>query len=170
MPQGCQLGPLLSYGSEGSVYSGKWRGTTAAIKVLINQYARRAETEAKLVMSLDHVNIIKYFDLESEQGTAYLVMEYITGGNLFAFIQCRFSLDSYWSTVSQILREVAHGMRYLHDRHIIQGDLKSHNILLRSGTQQAVICDFGISKSLDKENEVKRRTNTAKGECLDGKQ
>ena len=167
MPQRCQLGPLLSYGSEGSVYSGKWRGTTAAIKVLINQYARRVEGEAKLVMSLDQANIIKYFDLEVEQGTAYLAMEFINGGNLFEFIRARFSSDAYWSTISLILSDVAQGMRYLHDRRIIQGDLKSHNILLRSGTQQAVICDFGISKSLDQESEVKRRVNTAKGECLE---
>lgn len=163
MPQHCQLGPLLSYGSEGSVYSGTWRGKTAAIKVLVNQYARRAEVEAKLVMNLDHTQIIKYFDLESEQGTAYLSMEYITGGNLFEFIRARFNSDSYWSTISQILSDVAQGMRYLHDHRVIQGDLKSHNILLRGDTQRAVICDFGISKLLDQDNDVKRRANSAKG-------
>ena len=166
MPKNCQLGPVLSYGSEGTVCSGTWRSATAAIKVLTNQYARRVEAEAKLVMSCNHRNIIKYFDLEYEQETAYLAMEYISGGNLFDFIQSKFHSSSYWVTLDQILGDVAEGMIYLHDRHIIQGDLKSHNILLREGNHQAVICDFGISRSLDQDNQTKRRISTAKGSLI----
>ncbi|CAF3134777.1 unnamed protein product [Rotaria sp. Silwood2] len=67
----------------------------------------------KLVTNFNHQNIIKYFDFEYEQGNAYLTMKYITGGN-------------------QILIDVARGMIYLNDRNIVQGDLKSHNILLRN--------------------------------------
>jgi serine/threonine protein kinase len=163
MPKNCQLGAVLSYGSEGIVHSGTWHGAIAAIKVFANQHARRVESEAKLVMNLDHIHIIKYFDLEYEQNLAYLAMEYITGGNLYEFIRTQFTSNSYWATVTQILIDVARGMAYLHDHHIVQGDLKSHNILLRDGNQQAVICDFGISRSLDNDNQTKKRPNTTKG-------
>ncbi|CAF1409582.1 unnamed protein product [Rotaria sordida] len=163
MVKNCQLESVLSYGSEGTVYSGIWRRTRAAIKVLNNQYARRAENEVKLIKILDHSNIIKYYDLEYEQGTAYLVMEFITGGNLYEFIQTKFTSTSYWSTIEQILHDIARGMMYLHDHRIVQGDLKSHNILLREGTHQAVICDFGIARCLDNDNQEKKRTNTTKG-------
>jgi serine/threonine protein kinase len=166
MVKNCQLGSVLSYGSEGIVYSGTWRGTLAAIKVLSNQYARRVENEVKLVTSFDHTNIIKYYDLEYEQGTAYLAMEFITGGNFYEFIQQKFTSSSYWTTVDQILRDVARGMVYLHDHRIVQGDLKSHNILLHEGTHQAVICDFGISRSLDNDNQEKKRVNTTKGKSI----
>ena len=101
MPQNCQLISVLSYGSEGTVYAGSWNGRTAAIKVLLNQYARRAEIEMKLVKNLNHENIIKYFELEHENAIAYLAMEYVSGGNLYEFIQNKiyFSmlLDNYKS-------------------------------------------------------------------------
>jgi serine/threonine protein kinase len=167
MVKNCELESVISYGSEGTVYSGTWRGTLAAIKVLSNQYARRVENERKLVRSLDHINIIKYYDLEYEQGTAYLAMEFITGGNLYSFIQSNFNSSSYWITVDQVLQDIAEGIMYLHDRHIIQGDLKSHNILLRERTHQAVICDFGISRSLDNDNQEKKQMNTTKGKSIE---
>ncbi|CAF4683705.1 unnamed protein product, partial [Rotaria sp. Silwood2] len=163
MVKTCQLESILSYGSEGTVYSGIWHRTRTAIKVLNNQYARRAENEIKLINSLDHSNIIKYYDLEYEQGTAYLVMEFITGGNLYEFIETKFTSTSYWTTIEQILCDVARGMIYLHEHRIVQSDLKSHNILLRDGTHQAVICDFGIARCLDNDNQEKKRTNTTKG-------
>lgn len=166
MPKNSQLASILSYGSEGTVYSGTWQGASAAIKVMINQYARRAETEAKLVMKLNHPNIIKYFDLEYDQGAAYLSMELITGGNLYEFIQSRYTTSDYWLMIEQILREIAQGMAYLHDCQIVQGDLKSHNILLRQTTYQAVICDFGIARTLTEDRQDNKRSNTTKGKRM----
>ena len=67
-------------------------------------------------------------------------------------------------TSEQILKDIAQGMSYLHTCQIVQGDLKSHNILLRTNTNQAVICDFGIAKSMnDQIQQVKKRANTTKG-------
>ncbi|CAF3851432.1 unnamed protein product [Rotaria sp. Silwood1] len=163
MSKKCQLESVLSYGSEGTVYSGSWCGKTVAIKVFLKHYVRRAENEMKLIKNLNHQNIIKYFDLEYEQGNAYLTMEYITGGNLYEFIQTKFTSFSYWTIIGQILIDIARGMVYLHDRNIVQGDLKSHNILLRDGIHQGVICDFGISKSLEDDIGIKKRNQTAKG-------
>ena len=166
MVKNCQLGTVLSYGSEGTVYSGTLYGKIVAIKVLSNQYARRVEIEMKLVKSLDHTNIIKYYDLEYEQKMAYLVMEFITGGNLYQFIQAKFNSSSYWIMVDKILEDIAQGMIYLHHHRIVQGDLKSHNILLREGINQAVICDFGIARSLDNDNQQGERANTTKGKMV----
>ena len=164
MPKNLQVGPIVSYGSEGTVHSGTWYDKIAAIKVLNNQYARRVENEAKLVMNLNHRNIIKYYDLEYEQKVAYLAMEFVTGGNLYDFIQNRFTSDDYWNLTEQILRDVAQGMSYLHTCQIVQGDLKSHNILLRENSYEAVICDFGIAKSLNDEiQQTSKRMNTTKG-------
>ncbi|CAF2710644.1 unnamed protein product [Rotaria sp. Silwood2] len=163
MPQRCQLGSILSYGSEGTVYSGSWCGKSAAIKVFSKHYACRAENEMKLVTGFNHINIIKYFDFEYEQANAYLTMEYITGGNLYEFIRTKFTSDSYWTIICQILSDIARGMVYLHDRNIVQGDLKSHNILLREEIHQGVICDFGISRSLENDSGIKKRNQTAKG-------
>lgn len=163
MPTRCQLGALLSYGTEGTVHAGTWQGKVAAIKVLSNQYARRVETEVKLVTNLNHANIIKYFDLEHESKTAYLSMEFITGGDLYEFIQKQRMATTYWTHVGQILTDVARGMAYLHDRRIVQADLKSHNILLRQDTYEAVICDFGISRSMENDGQTSKRSQSTKG-------
>lgn len=166
MSNKCQLGTILSYGSEGTVYSGSWSGKAAAIKVFQKNFANRAENEMKIVSSLNHINVIKYFDLEYNQGCACIAMEYITGGNLYEFIQRNFSSTSYWTMIGSILTDIARGMIYLHARNIVQGDLKSHNILLRKDTCEAVICDFGISRVLDHETGIKKRYQTAKGYLL----
>ncbi|CAF1340342.1 unnamed protein product [Rotaria sordida] len=163
MPKKCQLGSVLSYGSEGTVYSGSWCDKSAAIKVFSKNYIHRAENEMKLITNCNHQNIIKYFDLEYEQGNAYLSMEYITGGNLYEFIRTKFTSFSYWTIIDQILTDIARGMIYLHNHNIVQGDLKSHNILLRDDNHQGVICDFGISRSLENDIGIKKRNQTAKG-------
>ena len=165
MPTRCHLGTVLSYGSEGTVHAGTWQGKSAAVKVLSNQYALRVGTEAKLVMNLSHANIIKYFDLEHEQKTAYLSMEFITGGNLYEFIQRQRMASTYWTHIGQILTDVARGMAYLHARRIVQADLKSHNILLRQDTYEAVICDFGISRLMENDGQINKRSNSTKGKC-----
>ena len=72
-----------------------------------------------------NLNDMKYFYLEYDQETAYLAMEYINGGNLYVFIQQNFTLSFCWDTIDQILKDIAQGMKYLHDHHIIQGDLKT---------------------------------------------
>ena len=90
-------------------------------------------------------------------------MEFITGGDLYTFIKNNFNSSSYWTTVDQVLRDIAQGMVYLHDHRIVQGDLKSHNILLREGTHHAVICDFGISRCLDDDQQENKRLKTTKG-------
>ena len=117
----------------------------------------------KLVKNFNHKNIVKYFDLEHEHEMTFLTMEYVSGGNLYEFIQTKFTLACYWTIISQILTDVARAMVYLHNQKIVQGDLKSHNILLRYGTYQGVICDIGISRSVENVDESKKRNQTAKG-------
>lgn len=163
MPKNFDLGRLLSYGSEGVVHVGRWNERTVAIKVLSNRHAIRAEAEAKLVMSCDQLNIIKYFALENENGKAYLAMEFINGGNLYDFIRGDFNSGTYWKHIDKILCDTARGMKYLHDQRIVQGDLKSHNVLLREKTCEAVICDFGISRYVDSDQSSTKRAQSAKG-------
>ncbi len=85
---------------------------------------------------------------------------------LYEFIQTKFTSSIYWTTVCQILTDIARGMVYLHDHNIVQGSLRSHNILLHENSHQAVICDFGISRSLENESQVKTRCNSTKGNLI----
>jgi serine/threonine protein kinase len=92
-------------------------------------------------------------------------MELISGGTLFDYIQREFEKPTYWIMTQKILRDIANGMNYLHGQNIVHGDLKSHNILLRENSYQAVICDFGLSKTLT----VAQSHKTKKGSIAQGK-
>ena len=46
------------------------------------------------------------------------------------------------------LRDVAEGLAYLHDQHMVHGDVKGLNILI-SNDVRAMLCDFGLAKEMD---------------------
>src|SRR5580765_5228203 len=95
LPSGHRLGPYevvapLGAGGMGEVY--RARDTrldrTVAIKVLPQHLSERPESrerferEARAISSLNHSNVCHLYDVGVEQGTSYLVMEYLEGQNL----------------------------------------------------------------------------------------
>jgi serine/threonine protein kinase len=142
------FGQELGAGGAGTVYEGTWQGQRVAIKKLPGRFTRAADQEMQLISKLRHDNVVRYFTVEKSNTSVCLVMELILGGTVFDFIQREFEQTNYWATTHRILQDISIGMNYLHEQNIIHGDLKSHNILLRKNTNQAVICDFGLSKTL----------------------
>jgi serine/threonine protein kinase len=142
------LGEALGEGAAGTVYTGTWQGKQVAIKKLPGRHTRAVDQEMQLVSRLRHDNVVRYFSLEKDATAFYLVMELISGGTLFDYIPHEFEKPNYWIMTHKILQDIANGMNYLHGQNIVHGDLKSHNILLRENSYQAVICDFGLSKTL----------------------
>jgi serine/threonine protein kinase len=158
------FGELLGEGGAGTVYAGTWKGQRVAIKQLPGRHTRAVDQEIQLISRLRHENVVRYFDTEKDATAVYLVMELISGGTLFDYIQQEFEKSNYWIMMHKILRDIANGMNYLHGQNIVHGDLKSHNILLRENTYQAVICDFGLSKTLT----VAQSHKTKKGSIVQG--
>jgi len=159
------FGEALGEGAAGTVYAGTWQGQRVAIKKLPGRHTRAADQEIQLVSRLKHDNVVRYYNMEKDTTAVYLVMELISGGTLFDYIQREFEKSDYWIMTQKILRDIANGMNYLHEQNIVHGDLKSHNILLRENTNQAVICDFGLSKTLT----VAQSHKTKKGSIAQGK-
>lgn len=142
------LGETLGEGGAGIVYDGTWQGQKVAIKKLPGRFTRAADQEMQLISKLRHDNVVRYYTVEKSNTAVFLVMELISGGTLFDYIQREFQKPNYWPVSYKILQDIAIGMNYLCEQNIIHGDLKSHNILLRKNNNQAVICDFGLSKTL----------------------
>jgi len=159
------FGEALGEGAAGTVYAGTWQGQRVAIKKLPGRHTRAADQEIQLVSRLKHDNVVRYYNMEKDTTAVYLVMELISGGTLFDYIQREFEKPNYWIMTQKILRDIANGMNYLHGQNIVHGDLKSHNILLRENSYQAVICDFGLSKTLT----VAQSHKTKKGSIAQGK-
>ena len=121
---------------------------TVAIKILPAYLSgrpdakQRFEREAKAISSLQHPNICTLFDIGSQNGTDFLVMEYLEGETL-ADRLAKGPLPS-----EQVLKygaEIAEGLEKAHRSGIIHRDLKPGNIMLtKSG---AKLMDFGLAKA-----------------------
>ena len=151
---GTSLGPYqvespLGAGGMGEVY--KARDTrldrTVAIKVLPEHVAadpdlkQRFEREAKTVAALSHPNICPVFDVGSQDGIDFLVMEYLEGETLAQRLEKgALGLDQ----ALQVAIEIADALDKAHRQGIVHRDLKPGNIMLtKTG---AKLLDFGLAK------------------------
>ena len=103
----------------------------------------RFRNEVRILADLDHPNVAGLLDAgETEEGLAYLVMEYVDGPRIDVFADER-ALDV--SARLELFRSVLEGVDYAHGRGIVHRDLKPSNILVtRDGVPKLV--DFGIAK------------------------
>jgi Tol biopolymer transport system component/predicted Ser/Thr protein kinase len=151
---GAKLGPYeitgpLGAGGMGEVY--RARDTrlerTVAIKVLPEQFSQdpelkqRFEREARTISSLNHPHICTLYDVGHQDGTDYLVMEYIEGESLAQ------RLAKGPVPADQALKigiQIADALDKAHRHGIVHRDLKPGNIMLtKSG---AKLLDFGLAK------------------------
>lgn len=120
-----------------------------AVKVLPPYYAadrnfvRRFQQEAQALARFSHPNIVIIHDAGQEHNLLYIIMEYISGGNLRDYI----SPQMKPSEITRIIREVASALSYAHERGIVHRDVKPVNVLMDQ-SRRAVLSDFGIAKVL----------------------
>lgn len=123
-----------------------------AFKVLDRKYAENKEAierfrrEARNAASLRHPNIVATHDRgETENGTYYIVMEYLEGGTLKDFIvEAGGPLPT--REAAEIALEIADALTVAHENEVIHRDIKPQNILL-SDTGEAKVADFGIARA-----------------------
>ncbi len=103
----------------------------------------RFEREAKALAHLSHPNIVKVLDYGEENGSPYLVMEYVSGGTL----KDRMGAPLPWQEAAKLLLPITHALQYAHSQNIIHRDVKPANILI-SDSGHPMLSDFGIAKML----------------------
>jgi len=108
----------------------------------------RFRREARSAQKLAHPNIIEIYDQgETEDGTAFIAMELLTGESLASVIE-RGPLDV--DRALQIMIQAARGIARAHDLEVIHRDIKPENIFLcrrEDGTDLVKLLDFGIARS-----------------------
>ena len=123
-----------------------------AIKVLRGdlsndeKFVRRFQREALSASSLAHPNIVEVYDVGEDDGTYYIVMEYVDGKTLKQLLKKRGSLTL--SEAIDIMSQLTDGMAHAHDSYIIHRDLKPQNIMIKDDGQ-IKITDFGIAMALN---------------------
>lgn len=133
-----------------------WRGTdevlgrTVAIKVLLpalmeeQGFAERFRGEARTMATINHPGVVDVYDYGSEQGTAFLIMEYIEGDALARTLSRVGRLTP--ARAMALIAQAADALEAAHVRGIVHRDVKPGNLLVRpNGT--LVLTDFGIARS-----------------------
>ncbi|HLU67020.1 MAG TPA: serine/threonine-protein kinase [Kofleriaceae bacterium] len=124
-----------------------------AVKFLHESYAasedgmKRFEREALAMSQLSHPNCVAVTDFGSDQGSPYLVMDFINGRSLREVLRVEQRMPA--SRAVQIARQILAGLTHAHGHGIIHRDIKPENILLSSVEghgEQVRILDFGLAK------------------------
>lgn len=143
----------IGKGSMGNVYKAHDPNLDliVALKVLRKDrvesetFVRRFIAEARVMGRLDHRNIVRVYNVDEDQGTAYIAMEYVEGDPLSALMQSRrFKPEE----IVDIGASIAGTLGYAHRKGIVHRDIKPSNILIRpDGVLK--ITDFGIAHIQD---------------------
>jgi serine/threonine-protein kinase len=121
-----------------------------AIKVLKSEFSEdrtfvaKFRTEAQSAAGLEHPNIVNIYDVGSEDGLHYIVMEYVEGITLKTYIEKKGQLS--FKESASIAIQVARGIESAHNKHITHRDIKPQNIII-STEGKVKVTDFGIAKA-----------------------
>lgn len=140
-------------------------GEKVAIKKIFKDYLindflqHQALQECQLTCSLQHPNIVKAYEWCEDEKEYSLILEYVDKATYFKEkIETNLSPIKNEAKMKSYVTDILEGLAYLHSKHIIHGDIKLENILLMSneeheaGIPTVKLCDFGLSKLLDKES------------------
>ncbi|XP_065280555.1 calcium/calmodulin-dependent protein kinase type 1 isoform X2 [Dermacentor albipictus] len=107
------------------------------------------ENEIKVLRRLKHPNIVQLLETYEDKNKVYLVMELVTGGELFDRIVEKGSYTE--KDASDLIRQILEAVDYMHSQGVVHRDLKPENLLYYSPDEESkiMISDFGLSKMED---------------------
>lgn len=161
---------LIARGGMAEVYTGTYESFgQVAVKVMRglleqdSEQLARFQREAEVIEELRHPNIVQMFEYDVADDTPYLVMEYIPGPSLAAYLKSLHDNKQRMpiGMVAQILKSMASALDYAHSKGIVHRDIKPANVLLRSQADvieinkplprdvEPVLTDFGLVRLLD---------------------
>lgn len=145
----------IGQGGFGVVYKGHdpELNRAVAIKVLAPHLAasgvarKRFAREAQAAAAISHPNVVPIHAIESEGDCPYLVMGYVPGQSLQAYVQKHGPLPI--KAVVRIAQQIAAGLLAAHRQGLVHRDIKPANVLLENGLNRAMITDFGLARAAD---------------------
>lgn len=152
---GVHDGKVLGCGIGGLVREVTHRktGTKFALKTLsLNSISekglQRVIEETKILLELDHPNIVKLDGIYQTVDEMYLVQELCKGGDLFDRLDAQPDEHYTEAQCARLVKQILSAVRYIHSRGIIHRDLKLENFLFDNVGPDAELkmIDFGLSK------------------------
>jgi serine/threonine-protein kinase len=147
-----QVGRAIGRGGMADVYLAHDRllDRQVAVKVLSPQFAsdptnvERFRREAQAAAGLNHPHIVAVYDWGEEDGTSYIVMEYVPGETLREILQKYGRLGPM--DAARIAAEIADALSFAHSHGVVHRDVKPGNVLI-TPQGQVKVTDFGIARA-----------------------
>src|SRR5437016_4525634 len=147
-----ELGEALGHGGMADVYLAHDRllDRRVAVKVLAPAFAtdatnvERFRREAQAAAGLNHPHIVAVYDWGEENGTSFIVMEYVPGQTLRGLIDTYGPLKPIDAAV--IAAEIADALSFAHANGVVHRDVKPGNVLI-TPQGQVKVTDFGIARA-----------------------
>ncbi|HUP85385.1 MAG TPA: Stk1 family PASTA domain-containing Ser/Thr kinase [Acidimicrobiales bacterium] len=128
-----------------------------ALKVLFPElstdrnFVERFRREAQAAANLSHPNIVSIYDWGEEEGTYFIVMEYIEGRTLGQIIRSEGPLLA--DRAAEIGADVAGALAFAHKSGVVHRDVKPGNVLI-SPNGQVKVTDFGIARAANSDQDL----------------
>lgn len=166
-----EIGDEIGRGAFSVVKNAKSKetGERVAVKFIEKKFVDKQDLvllarEIDIMKKVDHPNVLKLFEVFETDEAIALVMELVTGGELFYKIVEKGNYSE--KDAADIVRQMLTGTEYLHSQGIAHRDLKPENLLCSSDDTgkyspfRVVIADFGLSKVFDNENPLETSCGT----------
>ncbi|XP_041971512.1 5'-AMP-activated protein kinase catalytic subunit alpha-2 [Aricia agestis] len=147
------LGDTLGVGTFGKVKIGEHQLTKhkVAVKILNRQKIKSLDVVGKIRREIQnlklfrHPHIIKLYQVISTPTDIFMIMEYVSGGELFDYIVKKGKLQEH--EARRFFQQIISGVDYCHRHMIVHRDLKPENLLL-DHNMHVKIADFGLSNMM----------------------
>ena len=108
------------------------------------RFLSQFQDEARRLALCVHPNIVRVIDFFHDEGMPYLVMDYIPGLTLKQVVFPDNPLNE--AIAVHYIRQIGFALRVVHQQKLLHRDVKPDNIVLRQGTHEVVLIDFGIAR------------------------
>jgi serine/threonine protein kinase len=108
------------------------------------KFQSQFQDEARRLAACAHPNIVRVSDFFIEDGLPYMVMDYIPGVTLDLVVFPDKPLPE--AKAIHYIRQIGAALQVVHQNNLLHRDIKPQNIILRQGTEEVVLIDFGIAR------------------------